>query len=73
MKSVAIVEAFYPIDDIDSCVVSGGVSLSVHALDFECLEETLDHRSSHPGEPPPEVLTEPYVKLSLHTALVIQP
>ena len=29
--------------------------------------------SSHPGVLPPEVLTEPYVTLSRHTALVIQP
>ena len=29
--------------------------------------------SSHPGELPPEVLTEPYVTLSRHTAPVIQP
>nr|WP_242464778.1 hypothetical protein [Halorhodospira abdelmalekii] len=30
-------------------------------------------RSSRPGEPPPEALTEPYVNLSIHTALVIGP
>ena len=35
--------------------------------------ERKDAGSSHPGELPPEVLTEPYVKLSPHTALVIQP
>jgi len=45
----------------------------VNELDFQSGEEALDHGSSHPGELPPEVLTEPYVKLSLHTALVIQP
>jgi hypothetical protein len=28
--------------------------------------------SSHPGELPPEVLTEPYVTLSRHTAPIIQ-
>jgi len=27
--------------------------------------------SSHPGELPPEVLTEPYVTLSRHTAPII--
>jgi len=37
------------------------------------MEERLGAGSSHPGELPPEVLTEPYVKLSPHTALVIQP
>ena len=30
-------------------------------------------RSSGAGEPPPDALTEPYVNLSAHTALVIQP
>jgi len=73
MKPVSIVEPFYPIDDVDSCVISDGVGLPVHAFDFERLEEALSHWSSHPGELPPEVLTEPYVKLSPHTALVIQP
>jgi len=29
--------------------------------------------SSGAGEPPPDALTEPYVNLSAHTALVIQP
>ena len=29
--------------------------------------------SSQPGELPPELLTEPYVTLSRHTALVIEP
>ena len=73
MKSVSIVKPFHPIDDIDPGVICGGVALSVHAFDLERLEEALSHWSSHPGELPPEVLTEPYVKLSLHTALVIQP
>jgi hypothetical protein len=44
MKSVAIVEPFHPIDDIDSRVISGGIGLSVHAFDFERLEEAFSHR-----------------------------
>jgi hypothetical protein len=73
MKPVSIIEAFHPIDDIDSRMISGRVGLPIDAFDLERFEKALSHRSSHPGELPPEVLTEPYVKLSLHTALVIQP
>jgi len=43
MKSVAIVEAFHPIHDIDSPVLPGGISLPVHAFDFERLEEAFSH------------------------------
>ena len=46
MKPVTIIEAFHPIDDIDPSVISRGISLSVHALDFERLEEALDDRVS---------------------------
>ena len=33
----------------------------------------LPYLSSHPGELPSQVLTDPYMSLSTHTALVIQP
>ncbi|MFT4564739.1 MAG: hypothetical protein ACI9BW_004509 [Gammaproteobacteria bacterium] len=42
MKPVTIIEAFHPIDDIDPRVISRGISLSIHALNFERLEEALD-------------------------------
>jgi hypothetical protein len=48
MTPVSIVKAFRPIDDIDSCVIPGGLGLSVHAFNFERLEEALDHGALSP-------------------------
>ena len=39
---------------------------------FFAHELRYDRQSSHPGEFHPKVLTEPYVKVSLHTALPVQ-
>ena len=56
-----------------SHLLPGGESLAVNGLYLERVEEALGAGSSSPAEPPRQALTEPYVSLSTHTALVIQP
>ncbi|MDD5322664.1 MAG: DUF504 domain-containing protein [Methylococcales bacterium] len=35
--------------------------------------DRIEHESSHPREPPPQVLTEPDVNVSAHPAPIVQP
>ena len=52
-------------------VLSGWLKLTAALKDHA--SDVTELLSSQPGELPPELLTEPYVTLSRHTALVIEP
>ena len=70
------------IDMDDTCLLLGQFQSSLleelHHQRFDvcfehCPRNACDDESSHPGEPPPEVLTEPDVNVSAHPALPTQP
>ena len=73
MFSLPIVIRFDVLKDSMYSDASSGVAFAVNELDFQRVEKALHRRSSSPAEPPRQALTEPYVSLSTHTALVIQP
>ena len=73
MHSVAVVPHGNVVHDILLRLVTRLVVAPLHTLLFQAAEEALCHGSSQPKRPPPQLLTEPYVNLSAHTALVIQP
>lgn len=56
-------------------LAGGGTRLAAHVGVLTALSDMGIgyEQSSHPGEPPPEVLTEPDVNVSAHPALPIQP
>ncbi len=71
--SLPIVIRFNVLEDSAFSDASSHVSFAVNELDFQRVKKTLHRWSSSPAEPPRQALTEPYVSLSTHTALIIQP
>ena len=64
MSPLIIIKNLHIVKDIIHSILSG---FKINII------STLQRRSSKPRESHPQLLTEPYVNLSIHTALVIQP
>ena len=73
MTADAVVEDFNVVKDPMPRLGSGCVETGVDFLYLQGVKEGPGTRSSSPTGFHREALTEPYVSLSAHTALVIQP
>ena len=74
MQAIAVIKHAYVVQDILLSVIATLIAAPLHPFLLETAKEAFPLPvESAKGSLPPQLLTEPYVSLSTHTALVIQP